>query len=109
MKNPTKFKIHVSKVDKDIFTSPPNERVRRNGVLEWTCAPPHYHFALNFGYNSPCDIIQEHAGPGETITATVRPDALYGEYKYFVAVFKEGEEGEEGEFLIEDPRFIIRP
>lgn len=100
MNAPTKFKIHV-KENGEIFTTPPSDRVPRNGEIEWTCDND-YHFALSLGYNSPCEKEQDCAGPGGTITAQVRPDAPYGEYKYVVAVFKDGK------LLIEDPRFIVR-
>ena len=95
------IKIHV-KSDGEISTTPHRPVEPRNGVLEWKCDKKDYHFALNLGYNSPCEEEQYHAGPGGTITAKVRPDAPFGEYKYIIAVFKEGE------FFIEDPRFIIR-
>jgi hypothetical protein len=102
MNGPAIIKIHVKK-DEEIFTTPNRPRVPRNGILEWECDRD-YHFALNLGPNSPCKPEEEpyHAGPGETIKANVRSDAPFGEYKYTIAVFKEGE------FFIEDPRFIIQ-
>lgn len=100
MKEPTKFMIHVK--DGDISTTPSIDSVPRGGVLEWRCQDKHYHFALNLGYNSPCDKIKEQAGPDGEITLTVMTDASPGEYKYFIAVFKDGD------LLTEDPRFIVR-
>lgn len=103
MNNREQIMIHVKK-DEEIFTTPAKPKVPRGGALEWKVAGGGYHFALNLGYNSPCELEEEpyHAEPGGSITANVRSDAPFDEYKYTIAVFKDGE------FLIEDPRFIVR-
>ncbi len=100
MKGPTSFTIHVK--GEDISTTPPIDSVHRGGVIKWKCQDKDYHFAVNLGYNSPCNKIKEQAGPDGEITLTEMTDASPGEYKYFIAVFKDGD------LLTEDPRFIVR-
>jgi hypothetical protein len=102
MKNPETITIHVNWRKEEIWTTPPIIKVPRSGVLEWSVAGEGYHFALNFGYNSPYEKEQYQAGPGGSIPVQVLSDAPFGEYKYTIAVFNDGN------LLIEDPRFIVR-
>jgi len=100
MKKPTRFMIHVQ--DGEIKITPHSDKVSREGIIEWRCEQGCI-FAINLGYNLPCEEQQHQGKKGEPIEVHVRSDAPFGEYKYTIAVFKDEK------LLIEDPRFIVRP
>jgi len=96
--------ITVGKDDEFLY-EPLIVKMKRGDTIVWTFGNEGYHFAVNIGWNTPLDMMQDQGTSKEPIIGKVREDAPNDRYKYFVAAF----DLKKNILLTDDPDFIVEP
>jgi len=101
MNKPETYPVKISVENRQVKLEPvPRLFVDRGDTIEWTCDFP---FAIHFPGITPLGKGRIRPKEGKTISTAVRNDAQPGCYKYFVAVYFDGN------IWTDDPDFIVKP
>lgn len=93
--------VELSVRDRSVQTSLPTLFAQPGDRISWT-GEPGQPFLVHFEDLSPVHKVELRSSTGETVSDTVRQNAVPGVYKYTVVI------DADGEIYMDDPRVVIQ-